>query len=103
MSARAKNRNLPDAPCPSSGGARAFSRPVDAGGADLGVGDEDEIAGAGIARDIPASFADMCNVMGFMANPPGYGNQVDGETLVDQKSHDTAIAASRRRDRCTGR
>jgi hypothetical protein len=43
----------------------------------------------------------MRNVMGFMAGLPGYGNQIDGETLVDQEPHDTGIAASRRRDRCT--
>jgi len=69
------------------------------------VGDQDEIAVAGIARDIPvlpAGFANMRNVMGFMAGLSGYGNQVDGETLVDQEPHDTGIAASRRRDRCTG-
>ena len=37
MSVRAKRRNLPDTPCPSSSGARTFSRAVDAGGTGLGI------------------------------------------------------------------
>jgi hypothetical protein len=35
VSVRAKRRNLPDTPCPSSSGARTFSRAVDAGGTGL--------------------------------------------------------------------
>jgi hypothetical protein len=55
-----------------------------------------------IARDIPippAGFSNMGDMVGFAAHPPGDGNEIDGETLVDQKSHDIAIAASRCRDR----
>lgn len=69
------------------------------------VGDQNEIAVARVSRDIPvlpAGFADTGNVMSFMAGLPGNGNQIDGEAFVDQKSHDIAIAASRRRDRCIG-
>lgn len=68
------------------------------------VGDEDEIARAGVARDIPvlpARAADMRDVAGFMAGLPGDGDQVDAEAFVDQKPHDTAMA-SRRRPRRTG-
>ena len=67
------------------------------------VGDQNEIAVARVSRDIPvlpAGFADAGNVMSFMSRLPGDGNQVDGEAFIDQKSHD--IAASLRRDRCTG-
>ena len=69
------------------------------------VGNEDEIAFAGVARDIPvlpASPADMRDVSGFMAGLPGDGNQVDAEAFVDQKPHDTAMAPRRRRPRRTG-
>ena len=69
------------------------------------VGDQDEIAVARVSRDIPVlpgGFADTGNVMSFMAGPPCDGDQVDSEAFIDQKSHDTAIAASRRRDRCAG-
>ena len=39
----------------------------------------------------------MRNVAGFMAGFPGDGDQVDAEAFVDQKPHDTAMVASRRR------
>ena len=41
-------------------------------------------------------------VLGVMVFVPGDGNQVDAKTFVDQKPHDTAMSASRRRARCTG-
>ena len=69
------------------------------------VGDEDEIAVAGVARDIPvlpARAADMRDMLGFMAALPGDGDQVDAEAFVDQKPHDTAMVSSRRRPRRTG-
>jgi hypothetical protein len=44
----------------------------------------------------------MSDVLGVMTRSPGDGNQVDAETFVDQKPHDTAMASTRRRDRCTG-
>ena len=69
------------------------------------VGDEDKIAVAGVAHDIPvlpARAADMGDVAGFMAGFSGDGDQVDGEAFVDQKPHDTAMVASRRRPRRTG-
>ena len=64
------------------------------------VGDEDKIAIAGVARDVPvfpAGLADMRDVLGVMAGLPGNGNQVDAETFVDQKPHDTATVSSLRR------
>src|ERR1700756_4583387 len=51
------------------------------------VGDEDEIAVARVAHDIPvfpARAADMSHVLGFMAGYPGNGDQVDAEAFVDQ-------------------
>jgi hypothetical protein len=67
------------------------------------VGDEDKIAVAGVAHDVPvfpAGLADVCDVLGVMAGLPGDGNQVDGEAFVDQKPHDTAMVSSLRRPRC---
>ena len=69
------------------------------------VGDEDEIAFAGVARNIPvlpASPANARDMSGFMAGFPGYSDKVDGEAFVDQKPHDTVIASSSRRLRRTG-
>ena len=69
------------------------------------VGDEDKIAVARVAHDIPvlpAGAADMRNVLGFMAGFPGDGDQVDAEALVDQKPHDTVMVSSFRRPRRTG-
>jgi hypothetical protein len=69
------------------------------------VGDEDKVAVAGIAHDVPvfpALLADMRDVLGVMTRPPGDGNQVDAEAFVDQKPHDTAMVSTRRRTRCTG-
>ena len=69
------------------------------------VGDEDKIALAGVAHDIPvlpAGAADMRDVAGFMAALPGDGDQVHAEAFVDQEPHDTAMASSRRRPRRTG-
>ena len=64
------------------------------------IGDEDEITITGVARDVPifpAGLADMGDVLGVMACLPGNGNQVDAETFVDQKPHDTATVSSLRR------
>jgi hypothetical protein len=69
------------------------------------VGDEDKIAVAGVARDIPvlpARAANMRDVSGFKAALLGDGDQADAEAFVDQKLHDTAIVSSRRRRRRTG-
>ncbi len=69
------------------------------------VGDEDEIAVAGAAQDIPvlpAGPADMCDVSGFMTRFAGNSDQVDAEAFVDQKPHDAAMASRRRRPRRTG-
>jgi hypothetical protein len=69
------------------------------------VGDEDEIAVARVAHDIPvfpARAADMGHVLGFMAGYPGNGDQVDAEAFVDQKPHDTAMVSSLRRPRRAG-
>jgi hypothetical protein len=69
------------------------------------VGDEDEITLACLAHDIPVlptGAADMRDVLGFMAAFPGDSDQVDTEALVDQEPHDTAMASSFRRPRCTG-
>ena len=69
------------------------------------VGDEDEIALAGVAHDIPvlpAGPTDMRDAPGFMAGFPGDFDEVDAEAFVDQKPHDTAIVSSRRRPRRTG-
>ena len=69
------------------------------------VGDKDEIVVAGVARDIPvlpARSANMRNVPCFMTTLFGDGDEADGEALVDQKPHDTAIGSSRRRPRRTG-
>jgi hypothetical protein len=59
------------------------------------VGDEDKIAVAGVAHDIPvlpARSADMRDVLSFMAGFPGDGDQVDAEAFVNQNPHDTAMA-----------
>jgi hypothetical protein len=69
------------------------------------IGDEDKIAVAGVAHDIPvlpACAADMRNVPGFMTAFPGDGDQVDAEAFVDQKAHDIAMVSSRRRRWRTG-
>jgi len=65
------------------------------------VGDEDKIAVAGVAHDVPvfpAGLADMRDVLGLMASLPGDGDQVDAKTFVDQKPHDTAMVSTRRRE-----
>ena len=69
------------------------------------IGDEDELALAGVARDVPIlspGAADMRDVAGFMAGLPGDGNQVDREAFVDQKPHDAATVSSLRRAWRTG-
>jgi hypothetical protein len=69
------------------------------------VGDEDEVAVACVADDVPVfppGLADMRDMLGVMARLPGDGNQVDAETFVDQKPHDTAMVSSLRRARRTG-
>jgi hypothetical protein len=69
------------------------------------VGDEDEIALAGIADDapiFPAGPADMDDVLGHMAGFPGDSDQVDAEAFVDQKPHDTAMVSSLPRPRRSG-
>lgn len=69
------------------------------------VGNENEIALAGVARDIPvfpAGPADMGNMPRVMAGLPGDGNQVEAKAFVDQKPHDTATVSSLRRARRTG-
>ena len=69
------------------------------------VGDEDKIAVAGVAHDIPvlpAGAADMRDMLRLMAGLPGDGDQVDGEAFVDQEPHDTAMVSSFRRARRTG-
>jgi hypothetical protein len=51
------------------------------------VGDEDKIAVACVAHDVPvlpARSADMRDVLSFMAGFPGDGDQVDAEAFVDQ-------------------
>jgi hypothetical protein len=60
------------------------------------VGDEDQVVVARVARDVPilpAGPADMRDMPGFMAGPPGDGNQVNAEAFVDQKPHDTAMVS----------
>jgi hypothetical protein len=52
------------------------------------VGDEDKVAVAGVARDVPVfppGLADMRDVLGVVTRLPGDGNQVDAEAFVDQK------------------
>ena len=69
------------------------------------VGDEDKVAVACVARDVPVfppGLADVCNVLSVMARLPGDGNQVDGKAFVDQKPYDTAMVSIRRRARCEG-
>ena len=44
----------------------------------------------------------MGNMLGVVARPPGDRNQIDSETLIEQKPHDTAMSASRRRLRRIG-
>ena len=69
------------------------------------VGDEDKVAVAGVTDHVPvfpAGLADMRDVLSVMARLPGDGNQVDSETFVDQKPHDTAMVSSLRRVRRTG-
>ena len=69
------------------------------------VRNEDKIARTGVAHDIPVlppCSSDMGDVLGVMTCLPGNGNQVDGETFVDQKPHDTVMVSMRRRARCEG-
>jgi hypothetical protein len=44
----------------------------------------------------------MRGMLGIMARVPGGVDQVDVETFVDQKPHDTAMVSSVRRVRCIG-
>jgi hypothetical protein len=60
------------------------------------VGDEDKIAHAGVADDVPvfpAGAGHMREVLGFIAGLPGDSDQVDADALVDQKPHDIAMAS----------
>jgi hypothetical protein len=41
-------------------------------------------------------------VLGFVPGMVGGQNQIDAQTLIDQKSHRTSIVASFRRVVCTG-
>jgi hypothetical protein len=64
------------------------------------VGDKNKVAVTCVAHDIPVfppGLADMRDMLGVMASLPGDGNQVDAETFVDQKPHDTAMVPSLRR------
>jgi hypothetical protein len=69
------------------------------------VGDEDEIAIASVARDIPvppARAAKYAQGAVLLAALRGDGDQADADAFVNQKAYDTAIASSRRRPRRTG-
>ena len=62
------------------------------------VGDEDEIAVARVARDIPvlpARAADMRNVLSFMPTLPGNGDQVDAEAFVEEYDRLRCMALGR--------
>ena len=64
------------------------------------VGDHDEVPFGGVARNVPvlpSGLADMCHVLGFLAGLTGNRNQIDAQTLIDQKFHPAAIDASFRR------
>jgi hypothetical protein len=69
------------------------------------VGDENEVAVARVAHDVPifpASPADVRDVVRLMAGLSGNGNQINAEAFVDQKPHGSAIVSIRRRRRRTG-
>ena len=61
------------------------------------VGDEDKIAVAGVAHDVPvfpAGLADMCDVLGVMAGLPDDGDQVETEAFAEISRHRNGVEPS---------
>jgi hypothetical protein len=63
---------------------------------------EIELAGPQRWHSVPRSspsnrLADMSDMLGFMPSLAGDRNQIDAQTLIDQKPHATSIDASFRR------
>ncbi len=57
---------------------------------------------AGDVPVLPSCLADTGDVLGFVPGLAGDRNQIDAQTLIDQKPHLTSIVASFRRVLRTG-
>jgi len=69
------------------------------------VGDKHEVTFGRMTRDVPvlpAGLANSGHVLRFVPRVVGDRDQIDAQTLIDQKPHPVAIVANFRREVCVG-